>query len=129
MNIKIKYNPVIPIFAVCLSVFFGISFYYFHLKGMKVDENMKWIVPLVGLGSIPMFFVNYITITDREIIVRNQFGGVLRRYALNNKDEISLVGNRIFLDKPSKKEEVKFRKFYASKKGLRELNAQLNHLI
>jgi hypothetical protein len=124
---KIKYNRAIPIFFICLSTFMGISFYYFQQKGIKVDENMKWIVPMVFLLSIPMLFVNYIVITDREIIVNNQFGMVSRRYAINNKSEISMVGNRIFLDKPSKKEEVKFKKLYASKKGLRELNAQLNH--
>lgn len=90
---------------------------------------MNYIVPFVFFASIPMLFVNYLEISDREIIVRSQFGSVLRRYAINDLSEVSMVGNRIFLDKPNKKEEVKFRKMYASKKGLRELNAKLNHLV
>ena len=129
MKIKIKYNLFFPIFGVCLAVICGISFLYFDSKGIKVDPNMKWIVPFVGLASLPMFFINYMEITDKEIVVKNQFGGVLRRYSINSLNDISMAGNHIFIDKASKKEEVKFRKMYASKKGLRELNAQLNHLV
>lgn len=126
---KIKYNKAIPIFMMVFAASMGVFFYWAHQKGVKVEETMKFIVPFVFLASIPMLFVNYLEISDREIVVRNQFGGVLRRYAINSMEEVSMVNNRIFLDKPNKKEEVKFRKMYASKKGLRELNAKLNHLI
>lgn len=126
---KIKYNKAIPVFMIIFSVSMGAVFYYGHQKGVKVDPAMKFIVPMVFILSIPMLFVNYLEISDREIIVRNQFGGVLRRYAINSLNEVTMVNNRIFIDKPNKKEEVKFRRLYASKNGLRELNAKLNHLI
>ncbi len=126
---KIKYNKTIPIVMMVLAASSVILFYISKQKGIKVDESMNYIVPFVFFASIPMLFVNYLEISDREIIVRSQFGSVLRRYAINSLSEVSMVNNRIFLDKPNKKEEVKFRRMYASKKGLRELNAKLNHLI
>lgn len=129
MNIKIKYSKVMPILMMVLAAGMGILMYVAADKNVKIDPSMKFIAPFVFIASIPMLFVNYLEVSEREIIVRNQFGGVLRRYAINNLNEVSMVGNRIFLDKPNKKEEVKFRKMYASKQGLRELSAKLNHLV
>lgn len=123
---KIKYNPVIPILAIVLSVFFGISFFYFQQKGVRVDPSMKFIVPLVFLTSIPMLFINYLEVSEREIIVRSQFGSVLRRYAINNMEEIEIVGKKIYLNKPSKKEQVKFNYRLISKRGFNELREKLH---
>lgn len=129
MKINIKYNKFFPIFGMTLAVTFGVLFYLGSQRGVKVEPAMKFVVPMVFLMSIPRLFINYIEVSEREIVVRNQFGMVSNRYAINNWNEISMVENRIFLDKPSKKEEVKFKRFLASKKGLQELNAKLNHLI
>ncbi len=129
MNIKIKYNKLFPILGMTLAATFGVLFYLGSQKGVKVEPAMKFIVPMVFLMSIPRLFITYIEIKEKEIIVRNQFGTVSNRYSITNWNEISMIENRIFLDKPNKKEEVKFKRYLASKKGLRELNAKLNHLI
>lgn len=129
MHIKIKYNKVLPIAMMLFAALMGVLFIMAKQRGVKVEESMKFIVPAVFIMSIPRLFITYLEITDREIIVRSQFGSVSRRYAINNVNEISMVDNRIFIDKPNKKEEVKFSRFQASKKGLAELNAKLNHLI
>ncbi len=123
---KIKYNPIIPILSIVLAVFFGISFFYFQQKGVKVDPSMKFIVPMVFVLSIPMLFVNYLEVSEREIIVRSQFGSVLRRYAINNLEEVEIVKNKIFLNKPGKKEQVKFNPRLISKRGLNELREKIN---
>lgn len=129
MKLNIKCNKFFPILGMAFAVSAGILFYTGSQKGIKVEPAMMFVVPMVFLISIPRLFINYIEISEKEIIVRNQFGMVSNRYAINSWNEISMVDNRIFLDKPSKKEEVKFKRILASKKGLQELNAKLNHLI
>lgn len=95
---------------------------------MHNSKDVLWLAPMIVILSIPTLFANYIIISDREIIVNNQFGMVRRRYAINSMDEISMKGNRIFINKPNKREEIKFSKMLVSKAGLNALKSQVNIL-
>lgn len=119
---KIKFNPLLPVLGISFGALCGILFFAYPVPANK---DLWWVGPGLILFNLPMLFANYLVISDREVVVNNQFGMVRRRYAINSKNEISVTGNRIYLDKPGKKEEVKYNRFLASKKGLHELKTQL----
>ncbi|HYG53471.1 MAG TPA: hypothetical protein VD905_21430 [Flavobacteriales bacterium] len=122
---KIPFNRIWPTVWIVFGTTFGILNLLYPMHNSK---DVLWLAPMIVILSIPTLFANYIIISDREIIVNNQFGMVRRRYAINSMDEISMKGNRIFINKPNKREEIKFSKMLVSKAGLNALKSQVNIL-
>lgn len=123
---KIKYNLLLPIILIAFALGCGIMFFMGEQKGIKVDKNMYFIIPMLIVLSLPMLFVNYVVITEDEIIVNNQFGMVDKRYSFKNFSDLEFDGKKLFINKNGEKIKVKFRAYKASLRGKSELNAKIN---
>lgn len=123
---KIRFNKVYPVATIIFALACAALFYFGQQKGMKVDQNMYFIIPMLIVLVTPMLFLNYIVINEKDIVVYSQFGTVAQRYSFNDKSEIEMEGKTIYVNKNGKKEKVKFRKFLASSRDLSELNKRLN---
>lgn len=123
---KIRFNKAIPIGTIIFALACGTMFYVGQQRGIPVDQNMLFVIPMLIVLVTPMLFVNYVVINEKDIVVNSQFGTVSKRYSFNDKSEIEMEGKKIFVNKNGKKEQVRFKGFMASSRDLAELNNRLN---
>lgn len=111
---KVHYKTA---FAVAMIVLGGILL-LLNLYLMSVTSRMSFqlimgiLVLILGFSFLkrPMF-----ELRDNEIVLFNAFGMIVKRYTFDSFDELSVVDNKVYVDKNGKRQRVRVGSYAAKK--------------
>lgn len=98
----------------------GISFLSFgivllalnlYLINEGVSAGMRLIVPVMMCIFGPLYLTKPVfELTDKEILVYNTFGMVVKRYAFESLSDLKIEDGRIFINRSNGRERVRISK-------------------
>lgn len=125
---NLSYSKFLPILSFVLIALLAFVIVMSFQMNLPVNQEVYFLMPLLLVLTMPMLFVKHLQINEREIIVRNQFGMIARRYSINNQKEIEVIGKNILINKKGNLEKIKFSYFMSDKGDFLKMKRKLEKI-
>ena len=124
---KIGYNKLICSLPILLAVLLGALTVYAKKQGIPTDNKSTFLIAGLLILSVPMLFVSYIVVTEKEIIINNQFGMPRRRASFTSLKDIKFENGNLMVTSNGVTNKLRFNKILVDPKGIKAFKVMVDN--